>query len=279
MGARTIADLAPEVETARLERVATWYDPRSDFDRHACRYGAALIRRHAAPGRCLEVGCGTGAQTLALLESFDEIDALDGSEQNVARTRAAVVAAICGAARAEGGAPARGKSARVRRALAEEFDPGATRYANVVMTHFLEHVASPVALLRQYAGFLTPGGAIHVTVPNAGSLHREVGVAMGILGKTTDLSERDVRIGHRRVYTLGLLRRHVREAGLRVDVVEGILLKPLSNAQMECLEPRLVEPLFAAGGNHAALCAEIYVQCRGPRREARRDFNPVTSPA
>jgi 2-polyprenyl-3-methyl-5-hydroxy-6-metoxy-1,4-benzoquinol methylase len=242
-------------EAARLANVAAWYDPFQDFDLHACRYGAGLIRRNAVAGNCLEVGCGTGAQTLALLDAFDEVDALDGSEQNIERTGAAVMEALEANRSASG-------AIRFFPVLAEEFDPGAKRYANIVMTHFLEHVASPVALLRHYASFLSDGGAIHVTVPNAASLHREVGVAMGMLSKPTALSERDVKIGHRRVYTESLLRRHIRQAGLCIDVVEGILLKPLSNAQMETFDSRLVEALFAVGRRHPRICAEIYVRCR-----------------
>ena len=44
--------------------------------------------------------------------------------------------------------------------------------------------------------------------------------------------------------------------------MEGILLKPLSNAQMETLERRLVAALFAVGREHPETCAEIYVRCR-----------------
>ncbi len=264
LGARVgVAERASLAETARLDRVAAWYDPRHDFDRHACLYGASVIRRHAVPGTGLEVACGTGAQTLALLEAFDSLDAFDGSEQNVERTFAAVMAAASAAEKTSRAPrpPAR-PAIDITHALAEEFDPGPKRYANIVMTHFLEHVASPVAILRRFASFLADGGAIHVTVPNAGSLHRKIGVAMGMLAKPADLNERDVRLGHRRVYTPSRLRRHVRAAGLRVDRLEGILLKPLSNAQMEGFDPRLVDALFVVGRDHREMCAEIYVRCR-----------------
>ena len=59
-------------------------------------------------------------------------------------------------------------------------------------------MAEPVQLLRWVRTWLQPTGRLHVVVPNADSLHRRVGVAMGALGRVDELSERDRRFGQLR---------------------------------------------------------------------------------
>ena len=61
-------------------------------------------------------------------------------------------------------------------------------------------MADPVGVMRRIASWLLPGGRLHVVVPNSASLHRLLGVEMGILSAPDDLSERDKAYGHRRVY-------------------------------------------------------------------------------
>src|SRR5206468_644522 len=84
--------------------------------------------------------------------------------------------------------------------LFEEYAPGRA-FETAVLGHVLEHVADPVTILRATRDLLGPHGVAIVTVPNADSIHRQIGVAMGMLASTTELNEADHRIGHRRVYT------------------------------------------------------------------------------
>ena len=81
---------------------------------------------------------------------------------------------------------------------------------------------------------------LHIVVPNAYSLHRRLALAMGIISKVTDFSERDIVLGHRRVYIKNLLLSHLRKAGLRSISFEGILLKPLPNAQMDKWDQKII---------------------------------------
>lgn len=71
-------------------------------------------------------------------------------------------------------------------------------YDLVTVFGVLEHVASPAEFLRP---LLWTARRIFLTVPNANSFHRLVGVQMGLLKSTTELSAADHAIGHRRYYT------------------------------------------------------------------------------
>src|SRR4029453_16059254 len=135
-------------------------------------------------------------------------------------------------------------------------------FSDVLMARVLEHLADPVEVLSKVRGWLGRGGRLHIVVPNADSLHRRLGVAMGLLDATTSLSERDHRFGHHRVYTRALLENHVRSAGFEIEQVCGVFLKPLSNAQMEAFSPELLEGLNKVGDQLPDWCAEIYLVAR-----------------
>ena len=65
-----------------------------------------------------------------------------------------------------------------------------------------------------------------------------------------------------KVYDIDLLRSHVREAGLYVTFWTGVLLKPLSNQQMQEWNPALLKALFEVGGEMPSFCAQLYACCR-----------------
>jgi hypothetical protein len=84
---------------------------------------------------------------------------------------------------------------------------------------------------------------------------------MGILSEPHDLSERDLRFGHRRVYDPVLLRREIESAGFRIREEAGNMLKFVSNEQMALLPSAVWRGLFEAGKGFPGHCAEIYVRC------------------
>ena len=147
--------------------------------------------------------------------------------------------------------------------LFEEFQPKC-RYHAIVMSWILEHVADPRDLLTRARDWLAPQGEIHLVVPNAESLHRRVGLAMGLLPRLNHLNESDIAIGHRRVYTWQTLSDHIAAAGLRLVEMQGLLLKPLPNALMESYPPDLRAAFFELSSLAPRLCSEIYAVCHHP---------------
>ena len=103
----------------------------------------------------------------------------------------------------------------------------------IICSHVLEHVDDPVQTLALLARWVEPqSGHVVITVPNAESIHRRVGVAMGLHSELDDLSARDLTVGHQRVYSLGSLTQTLELAGWGISEVQGFFLKPLSNAQL-----------------------------------------------
>ncbi|HEY3143592.1 MAG TPA: class I SAM-dependent methyltransferase [Acidimicrobiales bacterium] len=230
-------------ETARLEAVAAGYDPSNpedEFDYFTKRLHVEVIGPWLHGEHVLEMGCATGELTSLMAPKAQRYDVVEGSSLNVKAAESRV------------------PTARFFTELWEDFIP-ADSYSDILHVCALEHVAEPVPVLQRAASWLRPGGRLHVVVPNADSLHRLVGVEMGILSHRAELSTSDHRIGHRRVYDLDALRRDVEAAGLRPLHWQGIFLKALSNSQMLGWDWSLIRALHAVGQRFPAHCAELYV--------------------
>jgi ubiquinone/menaquinone biosynthesis C-methylase UbiE len=147
----------------------------------------------------------------------------------------------------------------------EEFESD-TLFDDILITNSLEHVDDPVGVLKHIQQFLKPTGYIHITVPNAMSIHRMLGKEMGMLENEWSLNSHDIKVGHQRVYTLDLLRMHINKAGLKDVIYDGVILKALSNVQMNDLidtyGEKVIDGLFAVGRRLPELAAELYICCR-----------------
>ncbi|HZO95739.1 MAG TPA: methyltransferase domain-containing protein [Gaiellaceae bacterium] len=229
-------------ERARLSELAGGFSSETGFNALLIDYRfEAMAPWLAGARRCLELGCADGRMTARLRRAAEHLTAVDGSASYVETVRA------------------RFPEVEAVQALFEEFD-SAEPYDVVVLGHVLEHVADPVLVLRRARRLLAPGGRALVSVPNARSLHRQAGCVLGLLREPTDLNEADLRIGHRRVYTREALVADVRAAGLEPEVVTGVFLKPLSNAQIEATWDReLMDAFYELGKRYPELCAELLV--------------------
>ena len=105
----------------------------------------------------------------------------------------------------------------------------------VVVSGLLHEVPDPQRLLRAARGACAPDGVVHVNVPSAGSLHRLLAVAMGLIPDPAAESETQRRLQQRHVYDAAGLDRELADAGLRVLERGSILVKPFTHAQMQQL--------------------------------------------
>lgn len=232
-------------ERNRIEAVSKVYDPVHDFDRWFQIRLGELLQPIVAGKTCLDVGCAMGVMTEYLAESALRVDMLDGSETYIEAARNRFER----------------DNVRFFCSLFEEFVPDGA-YDVVACSHVLEHVIDPVDLLRRMKSWLAPGGVLIACVPNALSVHRMLGVEMGLVASPYELSERDVWGGHRRVYDAATFSHDIRSAGLEHGPLKGLLLKPFPNSQMLSLGEDIVQGLLRVGSaipNHAS---EIYYECR-----------------
>lgn len=146
--------------------------------------------------------------------------------------------------------------------LAEPGDP----VDLVVCSSLLHEVSEPAAILDACHALLAPSrGLLHVNVPNAGSLHRRLARAMGLVRDEHEMSARNRLLDQHHVLGIDDLVPLVSAAGFRPARSGGYFLKPFTHDQMASLEfltEEMLEGLWILGTELPEMAAEIYVDAR-----------------
>lgn len=197
-------------------------------------------------GTALELGCADGVNTKRIVVDFATTVVIDFSPAFIGMTQHNL-----------------DWSGNVRYVVSAfedyEPDPHDLRTDAIFMMHILEHLKDPVSVLKKFKEYLRPDGRIFISVPNAWSLHRRLGVAMGQLECEDALNAQDRFLGHFRVYDQVLLRAHLDAAGLTSGQIQGNFIKPLSARQMNHWSPAILEGLEKLGKQDVALAADLCV--------------------
>lgn len=189
---------------------------------------------------CLELGPSSGYMTRFLVNDFERVVAVEGAADLVDKIADAPnLEKVC--------------------SLFQDFKTD-EKFDTIILNHVLEHIADPIPLLKQILQWLAPGGMFIVGVPNAKSFHRMVAVKMGLLESIYSLNERDLQLGHERVYDMDLLKAHLSEAGFKISHETGVFLKFLANGQIEkWFSQEMIQAFYELGKDFPELCAEILV--------------------
>jgi len=189
--------------------------------------------------KVLDVACGNGSLTKLMADHYPIVVGVDGSKEKIKLARK--------------NAP----KAKFYVSMFEDFDLD-ERFNSLVMINILEHVEDPVVFLKKAKSLLNQGGEVVAFVPNALSLNRRIGKIMGIIEDHYELSANDLAVGHRRFYDRDKLVMDLLESGFMPEDVGGVLLKPLSNKQMESWDLEAVEALYVIGEELPDYCGLIY---------------------
>jgi 2-polyprenyl-3-methyl-5-hydroxy-6-metoxy-1,4-benzoquinol methylase len=201
------------------------------------------LKPHLRGKSVLEMGCADGEMTQWLAGEFELVTVVDGSKTFLEEAKVRIGAL---------------GNVRYIHSMFENYLPEQA-FDTIMMTHILEHLDDPILVLKRARKWLAREGRILIAVPNANSLHRFVGVKMGMLKAVDSLNEQDKLLGHKRVYTPRLLKEHINSAGLVIKKSGGIMIKPLSNRQIEATwSDELIEAFFKLGEDFPELCSEIY---------------------
>lgn len=146
--------------------------------------------------------------------------------------------------------------------LFEEYEP-LEKFDIMLGNHVLEHVNDPVHVLKQVKKWMKPGARAIFTVPNATSLHRRIGVEMGMLKVLHEFNKQDIELGHQRVYNIYQFTEDIRNAGFEILETGGYMVKLVSNHQMKSWPKELLEAIFKISVSlPAEICSNISVICK-----------------
>lgn len=130
----------------------------------------------------------------------------------------------------------------------------------------LHEVSDPVGFLRDAKECLSSSGGIRISVPNANSLHRLVGVAMGVLESPERPTKTQRRMQQNSdAYTLSTLCDLLAEVGLVVITHGAFMLKPYTHFQMQTMldlgliDRQIVDELNHFGEMSPSIASELWV--------------------
>jgi len=204
------------------------------------------ILKLAKGNSLLELGLGHGYSALILSKHFSRYLVIEGSGEVIQLFKANHSSET---------------GIEITRAFFEDFIT-TEKYDNIVMGFIMEHVEDPGLILDKYKKLLAPGGSVYITVPNAEALNKRLGYEAGLIDDLMKLGPGDLELGHRRLFTVPGLKELVSKHGYRIKTIEGLLLKPITTAQIITLGlPRnILEAMLKVGVNYPELCVGILME-------------------
>jgi len=226
-------------EIEHLESISSFYEEGDYMDELSIEREVELIRQYPISGKeVLEVGCGSGYSTERLCKIFYDYEVIEPSKKNIALLKQKVPNIV------------------VHNMLLEDFSTE-KRYDYIFFLNIIEHVEDPIGSLQILSTLIKDEGLIFISSPNCMALNRRAGYKMGLLKTYEQMAPKDYRVGHRRLYTVDMLRDHCDQSGLKVISMKGIYIKPLSEKQMIELGDDVVRAFYSLGEDIPEYCATI----------------------
>ena len=201
-------------------------------------------------GSLLELGSYKGVFTKRFLPYFDDITCVEASDEAIAIAKGEL-----------------GNKVKFINSLFEKVTLP-TKYDNIILTHTLEHIDEPTALLKRVNDeWLSDTGRFFLVCPNANAPSRQIAVKMGLISHNTAITPAEKDHGHRITYTLDTLERDAAAGGLKVIHRSGIFFKALANFQWDRLlntdiiSDKYLEGCYQLGQQYPDLCSSIFLLC------------------
>lgn len=201
-------------------------------------------------GNILELGCYHGSFTKRLEEYFDDITCVEASDEAIIEAKKIL-----------------GGDVKIYNSLFEKVKLP-KKYENIVMTHVLEHIDNPVAVLKRVNDdWLSDHGRFFLVCPNANAPSRQIAVKMGLISHNSAVTTAEEAHGHRITYTLDTLERDAKKAGLKIVHRSGIFFKALANFQWDKLlntdiiSKEYLNGCYELGQQYPDLCSSIFLLC------------------
>lgn len=142
------------------------------------------------------------------------------------------------------------------------------RFDCIVLAGLLHEVSDCGPLLAAVAASCTQQTRVHVNVPNARSLHRLLGLEMGLIDGLNAISERQRVLQQRRTFDIASLATTCEQAGFRVFERGSYFIKPFTHRQMaqlqqaKLLDDTMLDALYTLERHLPGLGSEVYVHLR-----------------
>jgi len=201
-------------------------------------------------GSMLELGSFKGEFTKRLTPFFDDITCVEASDEAVENAKELL-----------------GDKVNFVQGMFEDVTL-TKKYENIVLTHVLEHITDPVAVLKKINDeWLSDAGRFFLVCPNANAPSRQIALKMGLITHNSAVTPAEKEHGHQITYTLDTLERDAKAAGLKVVHRSGIFFKALANFQWDQLlntdiiSKEYLDGCYELGQQYPDLCSSIFLMC------------------
>jgi phospholipid N-methyltransferase len=136
----------------------------------------------------------------------------------------------------------------------------------VICSALLHEVPSAKVLLDAIRNTMGTTTRLHINVPSATSMHRQLAVSMGLIEDVKNMSLRNLKLQQHRVYDMNSLLEELTSVGFDITEQGGYFIKPFTHAQMEAISPSLdqtiLDGLYKLGKDRPEWSSEIYVEAK-----------------
>ena len=225
------------------------YDAKFLMDNKSWRlvkeYEVKKLLEHSIKNKnVLEIGLGDGYITELLSNFFKEVIAVDISQEVINSVRKRLI---------------KKKNIIFINSSIEKLNLD-FKIHNFYLGHILEHMDFPVESLTNFKKMFSSESIGYISVPNSNSIHRQIGVIMGLLESTDALNEKDISFGHKRLYTIRKLKDQVKKAGFKIIKSGGCFLKTMTYKQIdEFYSEELIRGFIKIADKYPEISGDIYV--------------------
>lgn len=213
-------------------------------------YMAKSFESFYVSGNVLELGSSKGDFTKHLLSHFDDITCIEASFEAIEVAKEVI-----------------GYKVKYVNGLFEEISL-TNKYDNIILTHVLEHITDPIAVLKKINDkWLSDTGRFFLVCPNANAPSRQIAVKMGLITHNCAVTPAEKEHGHQITYTLDTMERDAKAAGLKILHRSGIFFKALANFQWDkildtdVISKEYLDGCYELGQHYPDLCSSIFLVC------------------
>ncbi|MCQ0091075.1 bifunctional 2-polyprenyl-6-hydroxyphenol methylase/3-demethylubiquinol 3-O-methyltransferase UbiG [Roseovarius sp. M141] len=242
--------------TKSITSYTTEYLDDFGFEAEMVRYRRQLVLErlaHHSPQTVIELGCGADLQAKGYWDAggrWSDWTIIEPSQFFSDHARASPLPGL-----------------RVIQGFFENVTEQVPNAADLMLCSGLLHEVPDsdqlISAMRQRMG---PETVLHINVPNAQSIHRQLAQAMGLIDDVKAISPRNASLQQPRVYDLPDLVAQLEDHGLSVTATGGHLVKPFTHQQMEPLVSDLgrevMNGLYELGKRLPNLASEVFVEAR-----------------
>lgn len=228
-----------------LEEISQRYETKKDYDYINTMLAFDIFKKDIEGKEILEIGCADGAMTEKLVECAGRVDVVEPSARYCKMIRELE------------------KVNTIYNCFLDEIKD-IKQYDVVVLAGLIHHIENPDEFLCIVKNFLKKDAIVLSTVPNVKSLHRKIGVKMGLLNNEYGDSKRNLEFKQFGRYDIENFKSLFEKNGYRIIESFGYMIKPFSSEIMETIDlsKKQISAMFEVGKEFQDISSQIYLKAQ-----------------